>query len=119
MIAYLGSMMHFMRSLYQGHLQQDGFIIEHEIQVPNIEKERVKSVYVPNVTQTDSIPIDTLHHYWEVLREPDYYVQKVKSYDNLVTVNPDQTRKFISPATSPSYTATATSGSPIRNHPWN
>jgi hypothetical protein len=94
MIAYLGSMMHFMRSLYQGHLQQDGFIIQHEIHVPNIEKVRVRSIYVPNVTPTDSIPIDTLHHYWEVLREPDYYVQKVKSYDNLVTVNPDQTRKF-------------------------
>ncbi len=94
MIAYLGSMMHFMRSLYQGHLQRDGFIIQHEIHVPNVEKERVRSVYVPNVTPTDSIPIDTLHHYWEVLREPDYYVQKVKSYDNLVTVNPDLTRKF-------------------------
>ena len=94
MIAYLGSMMHFMRSLYQGHLQQDGFIIQHEIHVPNVEKERVRSVYVPNVTPTDSIPIDTLHHYWEVLREPDYYVQKVKSYDNLVTVNPDLTREF-------------------------
>ena len=94
MIAYLGSMMHFMRSLYAGHLQQDGFIIEHEIQVPNIEKQRVKAIFIPNVTRTDSIPIDTLHHYWEVLREPDYYVQKVKTYDNLVTVNPDLTRKF-------------------------
>jgi hypothetical protein len=92
--AYLGSMMHFMRSLYQGHLQQDGFIIEHEIQVPNIEKQRVKSIYIPNVTKTDSIPIDTLHHYWEVMRQPDYYVQKVKTYDNLVSINPDQTRSF-------------------------
>jgi len=94
MIAYLGSMMHFMRSLYQGRLQQDGFIIEHEIEVPNIEKQRVKGIFVPNVTRTDSIPIDTLHHYWEILREPDYFVQKVKSFDNLVTVNPDLTRKF-------------------------
>jgi CarboxypepD_reg-like domain len=94
MIAYLGSMMHFMRSLYQGRLQQDGFIIEHEIEVPNIEKQRVKGIFVPNVTKTDSIPIDTLHHYWEILREPDYFVQKVKSFDNLVTVNPDLTRKF-------------------------
>jgi hypothetical protein len=93
-LAYLGSMMHFMRSLYQGHLQQDGFIIEHEIEVPNIEKRRVKSIFIPNVTKTDSIPMDTLHHYWEVLREPDFFVQKVKSYDNLVTVNPDLTRKF-------------------------
>src|SRR5580692_4155444 len=92
--AYLGSLMHFMRSLYNGHLQQDGFIVEHEIQVPNIEKLRVKAVYIPNVTKTDSIPIDSLHHYWEVLREPDFYVQKVKSYDGLLTIKPDQTKSL-------------------------
>jgi hypothetical protein len=62
--------------------------------VPNIEKERVKSLFTPNVTKTDSIPIDTLHHYWAMLREPDFFIQKVKSYDSLVTVNPDQTRSF-------------------------
>jgi hypothetical protein len=93
-IAYLGSMMHFMRSLYQGRLQQDGFIVQHLIQVPNIERQRVKNLYIPQVTPTDSIPIDTLHHYWEVLRQPDSFVQKVKSYDNLVSINPDQTRRF-------------------------
>jgi hypothetical protein len=94
LIAYLGSMMHFMRSLYQGVLQQDGFIVEHLIQVPNLERQRVKKLYIPNVTPTDSIPIDTLHHYWEVLRQPDSFVQKVKSYENLVSINPDQTRRF-------------------------
>ncbi len=94
LIAYLGSMMHFMRSLYQGGLQRDGFIVEHLIQVPNIERQRVKKLYIPNVTPTDSIPIDTLHHYWEVLRQPDSFVQKVKSYENLVSMNPDQTRRF-------------------------
>src|SRR5580692_6764658 len=92
--AYLGSLMHFMRSIYNDRLQQDGFIVEHEIQVPNIEKLRVKAIYVPNVTKTDSIPIDTLHHYWEILREPDYFVQKVKTYDDLVSLKPDQTRAF-------------------------
>lgn len=92
--AYLGSLMHFMRSLYNSRLQQDGFIVEHEIQVPNIEKERVKAIYTPNVTKTDSIPIDTLHHYWEVERQPDFFVQKVKTYDGLLTFNPDQTRTF-------------------------
>jgi hypothetical protein len=91
-LAYMGSLMHFLRSLYNGRLQQDGFIVEHEIQVPNIEKQRVKALYVPNVTKTDSIPIDTLHHYWEILREPDYFVQKVKSYDGLVTESPNHTR---------------------------
>jgi hypothetical protein len=92
--AYLGSLMHFMRSLYNSRLQQDGFIVEHEIQVPNLEKERVKAIYTPNVTKADSIPMDTLHHYWEVERQPDFFVQKVKSYDRLLTFNPDQTRTF-------------------------
>jgi hypothetical protein len=92
--AYLGSMMHFMRSLYNGRLHDDGFIIEHETEVPNIEKARVKTVFVPSVTKTDSVPIDSLHHYWEILREPDYYIQKTKSFDNLVQSNPDQTKSF-------------------------
>jgi hypothetical protein len=92
--AYLGSLMHFMRSLYNGRLQQDGFIVEHEILVPNLEKRRVKNIYVPNVTKTDSIPMDTLHHYWEVLREPDFFVQKVRTFDGLLTINPDQTRSL-------------------------
>jgi hypothetical protein len=93
-LAYLGSMMHFIRSLYNGHLHEDGFIIEHQIEVPNIEKARVKGIFIPNVTKTDSIPVDSLHHYWEILRQPDYFLEKVKSYDDLVTVNPDQTKSF-------------------------
>jgi hypothetical protein len=92
--AYLGSFMHFMRSLYKGRLQQDGFIVEHEIEVPNLEKQRVKASYSPTVTKTDSIPIDTLHHYWEILREPDFFIQKVRTYDGLLTISPDQTRTF-------------------------
>ncbi|HXB06382.1 MAG TPA: carboxypeptidase-like regulatory domain-containing protein [Puia sp.] len=93
-LAYLGSMMHFMRSLYSGRLHEDGFIVEHEVEVPNIEKARVKAIFIPNVTKTDSIPIDSLHHYWAILREPDYFIQKVKNYDNLVTANADQTKSF-------------------------
>jgi hypothetical protein len=92
--AYLGSMMHFIRSLYNQRLREDGFIIEHEIEVPNVEKARVKTIFIPNVTKTDSIPIDSLHHYWEILREPDYYIQKTKSFDNLIHINPDQTKSF-------------------------
>lgn len=93
-LAYLGSMMHFMRSLYSGRLHEDGFIVEHEVEVPNIEKARVKAIFIPNVTKADSIPIDSLHHYWAILRESDYFIQKVKNYDNLITANADQTKSF-------------------------
>lgn len=91
-MAYLGSLMHFMRTLYKDQLQAEGFIVEHEINVPNVEKQRVKTIYQPNITKTDSIPIDTLHHYWEVLRQPDFFTPKVRSYEGLLTIHPDQTR---------------------------
>src|SRR5579863_1335810 len=44
-IAYLGSRMHFMRSLYSGRLRQEGFTIAHEIRRPNEEKERVRASF--------------------------------------------------------------------------
>jgi hypothetical protein len=91
--AYLGSMMHFMRTLYKGQLYAEGFIVEHEIQIPNLEKQRVKSIYKQNITNTDSTTsIDTLHHYWAVLRQPDFFTQKTRSTDDLLTVHPDGTK---------------------------
>jgi hypothetical protein len=91
-LAYMGSMMHFMRSLYSQTVRQEGFLVKYKVPVPNIEKKRVKEIYQPNVTKTDSIPIDTLHHYWEVLREPDYFMQTVTDPDGLLTIQKDQTR---------------------------
>lgn len=91
-LAYMGSLMHFMRTLYKNQLQSEGFIVEHEMNVVNAEKQRVKDLYHPNISPTDSIPIDTLHHYWEVLRQPDFYTSRVRSYDGLLTIHPDQTR---------------------------
>jgi hypothetical protein len=90
--AYLGSEMHFLRTLYKGQLHQEGFIVEHEIEVPNIEKQRVKDIYKPNISKTDSIPMDSLHHYWDVLRQPDFFIQKIRSTDDLLTLHPDQTK---------------------------
>jgi hypothetical protein len=91
-LAYLGSMMHFMRSLYTHKVIEEGFVVKYKVPVPNIEKQRVKGIYVPNITKTDSIPMDTLHHYWEVLREPDYFMQTVSDPDGLLTIQKDQTR---------------------------
>jgi hypothetical protein len=90
-LAYLGSMMHFMRSLYSHSLSEEGFLVKYKVPVPNIEKKRVKEIYQPNVTKSDSIPIDTLHHYWEVLREPDYFMQTVTDPGGLLTIQKDQT----------------------------
>ncbi len=91
-LAYMGSMMHFMRSLYSHSVREEGFLVKYKAPVPNIEKKRVKEIYQPKITPTDSIPIDTLHHYWEVLREPDYFMQTLTDPDGLVTIQKDQTR---------------------------
>jgi hypothetical protein len=90
--AYTGSLMHFMRSLYNGRIQADGFIVQHEINVPNLEKRRVKGIYNPLLPKTDSIPIDTLHHFWEVLRQPDYFTRIVRGSEGLLTIQPDQAK---------------------------
>jgi len=90
-LAYMGSMMHFMRSLYSHRVHEEGFLVRYNTPVPNIEKKRVKEIYTPNITRTDSIPMDTLHHYWEVLREPDYFWASTTDPEGLMTVKKDQT----------------------------
>ena len=90
-LAYMGSMMHFMRSLYSRSVREEGFLVKYQVPVPNIEKKRVREIYQPNITKVDSIPIDTLHHYWEVLREPDYFMQTVTDPDGLLTIQKDET----------------------------
>lgn len=91
-LAYMGSMMHFMRSLYSHSVREEGFLVKFKVPVPNFEKQRVKGIYNPLIAPKDSIPIDTLHHYWEVLREPDYFMLAVTDPDRLITIQKDQTR---------------------------
>jgi hypothetical protein len=43
-LAYLGSILHFMRSLYKGRLREEGFIVGHEVRSPN-RKKHTKTVY--------------------------------------------------------------------------
>jgi len=43
-LAYLGSILHFMRSLYKGRLREEGFIVAHEVRSPN-RKKHIKTVY--------------------------------------------------------------------------
>lgn len=95
--AYYGSMRHFMRSLYSGRLQKEGFLIKHEVKKPNTEKERVKSMYNPAIgpaATKPAIPADSLRYYRKILREPDTFVRTINNYDTLVTLNPDLTRSF-------------------------
>jgi len=91
--AYMGSLMHFMRSLYNGQIHEDGFLVDHEVNAPNLEKKRVKTLYNPLLAQTDSFSIDTLHYFWEVLRQPDYFTRIARGPEGLLTIHqPDQAK---------------------------
>jgi hypothetical protein len=92
--AYLGSLRHFMRSLYGGRLTQEGFLILHQVKKPNTEKERVKAIYHPAIAGGGGISSDSLRYYRKILREPDTFIQTLNNYDTLVTVNADRTRSF-------------------------
>ena len=94
-IAYQGSMMNFMRSLYAGHAPEEGFTLQQQVSVPNQEKRRVQAIYHPDTQPADTFPIDTLHHFWEVLRQPDHFSQTITvPPDSLVNANADQTRSL-------------------------
>jgi len=78
---YLGSLMHFMRSVYRNTIMTEGFEVRHLQKVPNVEKQRVKARYrqmfqtaqagntviVSGVNQTP----DSAAYYEEILRQPD------------------------------------------------
>jgi hypothetical protein len=106
---YLGSMLHFMRSLYSDRLQQEAFSLQLLVKKPNPEKQRVKAIYHPEKVVSDTMqvnregsiklnndqqwPIDSLHYFWKVLKQPDFVLMMVQAErDSLVEVYPDGTR---------------------------
>ncbi len=96
--AFTGSIMHFVRSLYGNHLQEDGWILQHKVQSPNLEKMRVTAIYHPDSQKLDTFPIDTLHRFWQVLKQPDFLTRTVRvGADSLVTVYADGTKALFFP----------------------
>lgn len=91
--AYTGSIMHFMRSLYAGRTVTEGFLMQKEIMAPNEEKERIKQVYRPDFQKPGLYPMDTLHYFWDVLRQPDPIKKTITMPpDSVITVYSDGTR---------------------------
>jgi hypothetical protein len=63
--------------------------------VPNLEKQRIQGIYHPDIQPADIFPIDTLHYFWEVLKQPDVFSRTVRlTADSLITVYPDQTKSL-------------------------
>src|SRR5262249_1640128 len=93
--AYNGSMMHFMRSLYAGRSIAEGFLAEKTEAVPNVERERIKEVYHPDFQGPGTFPMDTLYHFWRVLKQPDPIVRNIiQPEDSLVTIDSVHNRKL-------------------------
>lgn len=93
--AYKGSMMHFMRSLYAGHSIAEGFIAEEQVVMPNYERRRIREIYHPDFQGPGTFPMDTLYHFWEVLKEPDPITRNVLvPPDSLITVDSDDNRRL-------------------------
>jgi len=91
--AYTGSIMHFMRSLYIGRAVTEGFLMQKQIMAPNEEKQRIKQLYRPDFQKPGLFPMDTLHYFWDVLRQPDPITKTITvAPDSILTVYPDGTR---------------------------
>jgi hypothetical protein len=97
--AYSGSMMHFMRSVYNNQLTGEGFEVRRMRKVLNTEKERVKKIYALlrhsgdsdiSKNKLDSLQKDSVDYYQRVLRQKDYtevYESATLSSDSLVVKN--------------------------------
>ncbi len=91
--AYIGSMMHFFRSVYDGNCSDQGFEMRRVKKIHNTEKERVRALYRQNPDLRFS---DSAEYYQKVLSQKDF------TYEYGATVAVDSFRiihegqKFIS-----------------------
>ena len=102
--AYNGSILHFMRSVYDNDLAGQGFEARRMESIPNIEKARVKRIYISQVVQSNpdnkqlrvQPPVidnkDSLSYYQRVMRQPDFidvYGQALLTADSIIsTIGP-------------------------------
>ncbi len=86
--AYYGSMMHFMRAVYNNKLAAEGYEVRRMVRKPNLEKQRIKKIYRPvrltgavkisgsngkllTVSSQDSLSTDSSEYYQRVLSQND------------------------------------------------
>lgn len=84
---YYGSMMHFMRSVYNNKLAESGYEVRRMVRKPNLEKERIRKIYRPTrlmgavkissngqsmaIQNKDSVSKDSSEYYQRVLSQND------------------------------------------------
>ena len=85
--AYKGSIMHFMRSLYNNELQQEGFTVKRYWKIANQEKFRLISKYHVSNSHKVKQPKDSAAYYKKILEQDSYteiYGEKPLTADSLV-----------------------------------
>lgn len=110
-MAYNGSLMHFMRSLYNNRLQQDSFEVRRLRKVLNVEKMRIKKLYEmetqKKIVQGGRISFptagrskDTLNYFQQILQQDDSLAiigRYLLNADSIVTTGIDATKTFFFP----------------------
>jgi hypothetical protein len=84
--AYMGSNMHFMRSVFRNTIIEEGFTVQHLKKQPNIEKQRIKELYARgrqtmHIGNKTTIIMgrevqsqkDSAEYYDKILRQADYF----------------------------------------------
>jgi hypothetical protein len=110
--AYLGSVAHFLRTIYLDQFQLAGFQVSRHVMVPNLEKQRVQSILSHYDQKSDTfqlkrdelvktnspatLPKDSIRYYRLMLLKPDSYpaFSSLKSAASLLSGIGDPIRKL-------------------------
>lgn len=93
--AYYGSMMHFMRAVYNNTIASEGYEVRRMVRKPNLEKERVRAIYrgrISSQRENMSIRISSGNSTVPVIKSDatladssDYYERILSQGDNIDT----------------------------------
>lgn len=101
--AFEGSVMHFMRSLYGGKLNETGFQVIVTVKTPNVEKLRIKQIRFSDSTIADSGSSqalirrrDSLGYFQRILKQPDYFTsyKRIMEMDSLLRTTETASKLF-------------------------
>lgn len=110
-LAYSGSLMHFMRSLYANKLLQESFEVRRLRKVPNLEKERIKKLNELESQQkivqggrisysTAGVQKDSLNYFQKIMKQDDSLAvisRYMLNADSIVTTGIDSTKTIFFP----------------------
>ncbi len=91
--AYKGSIVHFIRSLYNNKLVENGFEVKRVKRIHNDEKDRVKAIMRGKFRHGDNA--DSSEYYDKILRQEDYediFSQYNLNADSIVSITGDKQR---------------------------